>query len=98
MGLVNLGFHFDRVLMRFVEVAGVSTRLTPFCCTASHSHACHSGARGLPELRVYSPTPTLLGLVHLGFHFDRVVMCFVEVAHVSTRLTPFFCIASHSHA
>ena len=74
--------------MCFVEVAGVSTWLTPFFCTASHSHACHSGARDFPELRVYSPIP--LGLVHLGFHFGRVVMCFVKVARVSTRLTPFF--------
>ena len=53
-----------------------------------HSHACHSGARDFPELRVYSPTP--LGLVHLRFHFGLVVIRFVEVASVSTRLIPFF--------
>ena len=29
-------------------------------------------------------------LVHLGFHFRRVVMRFVEVECVSTRLTPLF--------
>ena len=39
--------------MRFVEVAGVSTRLTAFfrtCasqCTASHWQACHYGSRDL---------------------------------------------------
>ena len=74
--------------MRVVKVAWVSTRLTPIFCTVSNSHACHSGARHFPELRVYSPIP--LGLVHLGFHFDRVVMRLVEVEGVSKRLTPFF--------
>ena len=95
--LMHLGFHFGQVVMRFVEVPGVSTRLTPFFSTASHSHACHSGACNFPELRVSSPTPTILDLVHLGIHFSRVVTCFVEVARVSTRLTPSFCTASHSH-
>ena len=39
--------------MRFVEVAGVSTRLTAFFrtgasqCTASHWQACHHGSRDL---------------------------------------------------
>ena len=74
--------------MCFVQVARVSTRLTPFFCTASHSHACHSVARDFPELRVYSLIP--LGLVHQEFHFGRVVMRFVKVAGVSKRLTPFF--------
>ena len=45
--------RFGRVVMCFVEVAGVSTRLTPSSCTSSHSHACHSVARHLPELRVH---------------------------------------------
>ena len=86
--LVHAGIHFSRVVMCFVEVAGVSTRLTPSSCTASHSHACHSVARDIPELRVYCRGS--LGLVHLGFHFGGVVMRFVEVAGVSTRLTAFF--------
>ena len=60
--LVHPGIHFGRVGMRFVEVAGVRTRLTAFCstcaslCTACHSHACHSGARSLQEVLAYSPT------------------------------------------
>ena len=86
--LVHAGFQFGRVVMCFVKVAGVSTRLTRFFCTASHSHACHSVAPDFPQLRVYSPIP--LRLRHLGFHFGCVVMRFVEVAGVSTRLTPFF--------
>ena len=86
--LVQTGFHFGRVVMFFVEVARVSPKLTRFFCTASHSQACHFVARDFPEFRVSSPIP--LGLVHLGFHFVRVVMRFVEVAGVSTRPTPFF--------
>ena len=52
--------------MRFVEVAGVSTRLTAFfstCaseCTASHSEACHHGSRDLQEVRAYPPIPLAL--------------------------------------
>ena len=82
------GIRVGRVVMCFVEVAGVSTRLTPSSCTASHSHACHSVARDFPELHVYCEVP--LGLVHLGFDFGGVVMRFVEVAGVSTGLTAFF--------
>ena len=53
LGLVHLGSHVGGVVMRFVEVAGVSTGLTAFfstCasqCTASHSQACHYGCRDL---------------------------------------------------
>ena len=53
LGLVHLGFHFGGVVMRLVEVGGVSTRLTAFLstcasqCTASHSQACHYGCRDL---------------------------------------------------
>ena len=90
--------------MRFVEVAGVSTSLTAFfrtCasqCTASHWQACHYGSRGFG--RRCAPTLQLPWdyLVHPGIRFGRVVMCFVEVAGVSTRLTPSSCTASHSHA
>ena len=96
------GIHFGRVVMCFVEVAGVSTRLTAFfstCasqCTASHSQACHYGCPLIwQEVRDYSPTP-LDYLVHPGILFGRVVMCFVEVAGVSTRLTPYLLTASHS--
>ena len=45
--------RFNRVVMCFVEVAGVTTRLTAFfstCasqCTASQSQACHYGWRDL---------------------------------------------------
>ena len=39
--------------MCFLEVAGVSTTLTPFVCTASYYDACHSGVRNFPKLRVY---------------------------------------------
>ena len=43
-----------RVVMSFVEVAGVSTRLSPYTLAQpSHSHACHSVARAFPELRLY---------------------------------------------
>ena len=53
LGLVHLGFDSGGVVMRFVEVAGVSTGLTAFLstcasqCTASHSQACHYGCRDL---------------------------------------------------
>ena len=58
--LVHPGIRFVRVVMCFVEVARVSSRLTPFFSTASHSHVSNSGARSLQELHVYSQTP--LGL------------------------------------
>ena len=35
LGLVHLGFHFGGVVMRFVEVAGVSARLTAFFSTCA---------------------------------------------------------------
>ena len=72
----------------------------PLLCTCScnaggtDSHACHSGVRDFPELRVYSRTP--LGLVNLEFHLDRVVMRFLEVACVRERLTPYFALAPQS--
>ena len=86
--LVHAGIHFSRVVMCFVEVAGVSRRLTPSSCTASHSHACHSVAVISRSCASIAEVP--LALVHLGFHFGGVVMRFVEVAGVSTRLTAFF--------
>ena len=54
---------------------------------ASHSHACHSSGLDFPALGIYSSTP--LGLGKLGFRFGSVLMRFVEVAGVSTSLTPF---------
>ena len=86
MGLVNLEFHFSRVLMLFVEVACVSTSLSPCFAHVPHSQACYSGAADFPELRVYSRAP--LGLVKLRFYFSRVLMRFVEVACVRTSLNP----------
>ena len=86
---MHAGIHFIRVVMCFVEVAGVSTRLTPSSCTASHSHACHSVALDFTR-SCASIAEVPLGLVHLGFDFGGVVMRFVEVAGVSTRLTAFF--------
>ena len=64
----------------------------PFFCTCAsecsgvRSHACHSGARDFPGLRVYSRGPQCLA--NLGFYFGRFVMLFVEVACVSTSLHP----------
>ena len=73
----------------------MSTRLTAFFstrasqCTASHSQACHQGSRDLAGgARLLSQLPWDY-LVHPGIRFGRVVMCFVEVAGVSTRLTAF---------
>ena len=101
LGIVHLGFHFSRVLMRSMEVAGVSTRRTP-----SLAHVPHSAQpltltlATLPPVisRSFAPIPQLpwVSLVHAGFRFGRVVVCFVEVAGVSTRLFPSFCTASHS--
>ena len=54
----------------------------------THSHACYSANRDLPELRVYSRGP--FGLTNLGFHFGPVGMRYLEVACVSTILTPRF--------
>ena len=95
MGLVNLGFHFGHVPMRFVEVAYVSTGFNPCIAHVPHSHECHSGAPNFPELRDYFRPP--FSLVKLGFHFGRVLMRFVEVACVSTSLTPCFAHVPHSH-
>ena len=53
----------------------------------AHSHVCHSSARDFPELCVYTRDP--FSLVNLGFHFGRVGMRHVEVACVSTSLTPW---------
>ena len=72
----------------------------PLLCTCAFnaggtdSHACHSGARDFPELRVYSRTP--LGLVNVGLHFGRVVMRFLEVACVSTSLHLCFALVPQS--
>ena len=61
--LVHPEIRFGRVFMHFVEVAGVTTRLTAFfsaCasqCTTSPSQACHYGSRDLQEMRAHSPTP-----------------------------------------
>ena len=44
------------------------------------------GAGDFPELRVYSQDP--LGVANLAFHFGRVGKRLVEVACVSTSLTP----------
>ena len=94
--LVHPGIHFGRVVMRFVKVEGVSSRLTPFFCTASHSHACHSGTRDFQELRVYSPSS--LGLSSTpGIPFWSRCHVFRGIS-VSTRLNPSFCTAFHSHA
>ena len=56
-----------------------------FNAGGTDAHACHSGARDFPELRVYSRGP--LGLVNLGFQFGRVVIRFLEVACVRASLT-----------
>ena len=58
--LVHLGFHFGCVVMRFLEVARVSTGLTLSFFLASYSHGCLSSARDFQELRVYSQTPLAL--------------------------------------
>ena len=62
--LVHAEIHFSRVVMCFVEVAGVSRRLTAFfstCasqCTASHWQACHYGSRDLAGgARLLSTSP-----------------------------------------
>ena len=55
---------------------------------ASHSNACHYGAPDFPALGVYFFTH--LGLGKLELRFGRVLICFVEVAAVSTNLTPCF--------
>ena len=94
LALVNLVFHFSRVVMRFVKVACVSATLTPCYSLVPHSGQPLSltHATPLPLIsRSFASIPQLtpLGLVNLGFHFGRVVMRFVEVACMSTRLTPF---------
>ena len=49
LGLVNLGLHFGPVVMRFVEVAWVSTSLFPLCALNSES---------VVGLTLTHPTPT----------------------------------------
>ena len=81
--------------MRFVEVAGVSTRVTAFfwdMCLTVHSLSLAGVPLRLPSFgRRCAPTLQLPWdyLVHPGIRFGRVVMCFVEVAGVSTRLSLF---------
>ena len=97
------GIHFSRLVMCVVEVAGVSSRLTP-------------SFKETPTLTRPTPPPVICRrcaptprppwdyLVQPGIQFGRVVMCLVEVLGVSTRLTAFFstfasqCTASHSQA
>ena len=101
--LVHAGIHFSRVVMCFVEVAGVSTRLTPYTL-AQPPTLTHATPSPVISRSCASIAEVPLGLVHLGFHFGGVVMRFVEVAGVSTRLTAYFstcapqCRASHSEA
>ena len=87
--LVHAGIHFSRVVMCFVEVAGVSTRLTPYTL-AQPPTLTHATPSPVISRSCASIAEVPLGLVHLGFHFGGVVMRFVEVAGVSTRLTAFF--------
>ena len=82
--LVHPGIRFGRVVMCFVEVAGVSTRLIAQPPTLTHATPSPVISRSCASI---AEVP--LGLVHLGFHFGGVVMRFVEVAGVSTRLTTF---------
>ena len=63
-------------------------------CSGTHSHTCHSGAPNFPEFRVYSLGP--FGLVNLGFHFGALGMRFVEVACVSTSLTPWLALVPNT--
>ena len=66
----------------------------PLLCTCgsnagvTDSHACHSGVRDFPELRVYSQVP--LGLLKVELHFGRVLIRFLEVGYVRARLTLCF--------
>ena len=66
----------------------------PLLCTCgfsagvTDSHACRSGFRDFPELRVSSRVA--LGVLNLGFHFGCVVMRFLEGACVGARLAPCF--------
>ena len=60
----------------------------PSECMGAPLHACHSGLRDFPKLPLHSRGA--LCLVNLGFHFGRVSMSYVEVACLSTSLTPWF--------
>ena len=92
---MSLGFHFGRVLMRSVEVAGVNTSFNPCIAQVPQSALAVTLTQATPASvtsRSCVPIPkgSPLGLVILGLHFGRVVMRSVEVAGVSSRLTPCF--------
>ena len=86
--LVHPGIRFGRAVMSFVEVAGVSTG-SPFPL-AHRLTLTHATPSPVSSRSCASIGEVPLGLVHLGSHVGGVVMRFVEVAGVSTRLTAFF--------
>ena len=104
LGLVHLGFHFGRVLMRSVLMH------SPFRCTNSIFHAYYAAFRDFQELRVYSATP--LGLSNApGIPFrprcrvfrgsgTREYKAHPLLLHSLSlsRLTRFFRTVSYSHA
>ena len=87
--LLHPGIRFGRVVMCFVEVAGVTTRLSPYT-PAQPLTLTHATPSPVLSRSCASIAEVFLDLLHLGFHFGGVVMRFVEVAGVSTRLTAFF--------
>ena len=80
--------------MRYLEFAGVTTGLNPCVAQLPQSVPAVTLARATPGSVtswscVFIPKGRPLGLVSLGLHFGRVLMRYVEVAGVSSRLTPF---------
>ena len=79
--------------MRSVEVAGVITSLNPCVAQVPQSAPAVTLTQATPASVTSRscaaiPKGSPLGLVSLELHFCRVVMGYVEVAGVSSRLTP----------
>ena len=92
---MSLRFHFGRVLIHSVEVAGVTTSLNPCVAQVPQSAPAVTLTQATPAyvtFRSCAPIPkgSPLGLVSLGLYLGRAVMRSVEVARVSSRLTPSF--------
>ena len=84
---MSLGFHFGRVLMRSVKVAGVTTSFNPCVARVPQSAPAVTLTQATPaSVTSWScapiPKENPLGLVSLGFHFGHVALRFVEVAGV----------------
>ena len=89
LGLVNLGFHFGSVVMRFVEVACVRARLTPCFAHVIHSAQPRTLTHASPApliSRSFASIPELAGM-QLGRPLFLRDVLFIPTSHWTSQPT-----------